>query len=145
MSTINHTTPGDTPQLTNGQVAKHVNGHGQESAPAAAPPSGSAKRLRSRAASDDAHGTPVAPAPAPPAAASATHDACADAARDSSGKQAEQNHAGSSARGGTKRPEKEPPTALPPGELPFPELPYAFLRPLHQNPHITHPDPPPPH
>src|SRR5271170_4816831 len=80
MSTTNRIMPGDTSQLINGKLAAPVNGHADKPAATAKPRGASSKRIRARAASVDAHGTPDAPAPAPPAAASATHDACADAA-----------------------------------------------------------------
>jgi len=91
MSTTHRTTHDDPAQRTNGHLAKHVNGQAStsavatddaESAENATPAGGSPTRPRARAASDDAHGTPVAPAPGPPAA-SRPRDLSADAARDS--------------------------------------------------------------
>src|SRR5271163_2289101 len=120
MGTTNRTAHDERP-LTNGQSVQHINGHAKESAPKAPAKGRSAKRSRAQAASDDAHGTPVAQAPGPPAA-SANHDACADAACDSN---SEKSSAASSAgavgtASGRKNPkDAEPPPALPPGELPL--------------------------
>jgi len=133
MGTTNRITHDDGRQLTNGKIVKHVNGHTEASAASTSRPGGSPRRPRAQAASDDAHGTPVAQAPGPPAA-SANHDACADAACDSN---SEKSSAASSAgavgtASGRKNPkDAEPPPALPPGELPLPEDAAAFVSAVH--------------
>jgi len=129
MDTTNRTVQDDGP-LTNGQSVQRINGHAKESAPKKRGGGPAARRARAQAAPDDAHGTPVAPAPGPPAA-SATHDACADAACVSNSEKSHAPSAAGTAGDAGRRNKKEPPPALPAGELPLPEDAGAFVNALH--------------
>ena len=156
MSTTHRTTHDDPPQRINGHLSTPVNGPATaspvdaESAGGAAPPSGSRKRYRARAASDDAHRTPVAPAPGPPAA-SAPGDASAEVARDSNGNSesgaaaeslgpddkaknpadrgGETNGSKTTETGAEQKPAREP---LPPGTRPLPADASAFVSAVHE-------------
>jgi pyruvate/2-oxoglutarate dehydrogenase complex dihydrolipoamide acyltransferase (E2) component len=114
MSTTHRTTHDDPAQRANGYLAKHVDGPAAPSAASttasaedATPAGGSPTRPRARAASDGAHGTPVAPAPGPPAA-STPRDLSADAARDSNIDEAEgaarKNRTGRAKRNASSKP-----------------------------------------
>jgi hypothetical protein len=139
MSTTNRTTHDDGPQLTNGKITRHVNGHAKESVANATSRPGSSTRNRAQAASDDAHGTPDAPAPAPPAAASATHDACADAACVSNENSTEEHVAKipGAARAGSTTEEKTDKLPVPPGALPLPKDGAAFVSAVHEKADIV--------
>jgi hypothetical protein len=153
MSTTNRITPDDRPPLPNGQVDKHVNGHGKESAPDAVSPRGSGARrprhpvprTRAQAASDDTQGAPHAPAAVPAAASPDPYAHAEVACVSSEGSTLESatncpNQSGSAGdpvraalqlapkEDRNKHKDREP---VPPGTEPLPDDTIAFTEALH--------------